>query len=373
MKKKYIKKRVLLIGDSPLSDSPYIRSYIEVLENNQIPFDLLFWNRHLDSTEQLPANYIPYNYYTDNNYPSWKRLYNIWKYARFASRWMRKNEYACVVVFTIAHAIFMRYTLWKEYNNKYVLDVRDYSPLCKIGYFFNRLKRIIENSAYTVVSSAGFLRWLPNSGSCNYIVAHNTTKSMIDTYLNSGNDEVILPDVSELKILTIGQISYYDSQEMFVDNLAKSDGVTLSFIGVGPASEPLKQYVKSKKIRNVFFAGRYEKKDEVSIVRPYHMINIWLKHGLNADSCMANRFYLSAQLRKPMIVTKGSHQGELCERYGLGLVLDENDDFSEKIIEWWRTFDYEKYDSGCRAFLKQVEKDMMIFENSLKDLYNKTA
>lgn len=368
MKKNY-NKRVLLIGDSPISDSPYIRSYIEVLDNNQIPFDLLFWNRHLDSTEQLPVNYIPYNYYTDNNYPSWKRLFNIWSFARFASKLISNYKYAYVVVFTIAHAIFMSNTLKKKYYKNYILDIRDYSPLCKIAYFHKRLERIIGNSAYTVVSSAGFLRWLPNNGAYNYIVAHNTTKSMLDTFINAGGFEDLSTKGSKLSILTIGQISYYDSQEMFVDNLADCEGVALSFVGVGPASEPLKKHVKDKHIKNVFFEGRYEKKDEVSIVKSYHMINIWLKHGLNADSCMANRFYLSVQLRKPMIVTKGSHQGVLCEKYGLGVVIDECDNFAERIQSWWRRFDVQKYEEGCIAFLKSVGEDMERFEKELVQLF----
>lgn len=366
-------RKVLLIGDSPLSDSPYIRSYIEVFERNNIPHDLLFWNRHLDNTEQLPENFIPYNRYTDNKYPYWKRLWNIWDFARFASRWMSKNNYACVVVFTIAHAIFMSHAIQKKYYKKYVLDVRDYSPLCKIGYFRKRLEQIIENSAYTVISSAGFLRWLPNRDTYRYVVTHNTTKSMLDEFVNTNGCKVLLQDSSKLKILTIGQISYYESQECFVNRLANCDDVSLSFVGSGPASEPLKQYVQENEIKNVSFAGRYEKKDEVSIVKPYHMINIWLKHGLNADSCMANRFYLSAQLRKPMIVSKGSHQGELCERYGLGVALDENDDFAEKIQSWWNRFDAQQYEEGCMAFLKSVGDDMERFEKDLLRLLHETA
>ena len=362
-------KKILLIGVAPLSDSPYIRSYMEIMEQNNIPFDLLFWNRHLDSTEQLPNNYIAYNLYTDNKYPYWRRSWNIWRYARFASKWMSKNDYAYVVVFTIAHAIFMSQALQKKYYKNFVLDVRDYSPLCKIGYFRKRLERIIENSVYTVISSAGFLRWLPNSGTYHYVVAHNTMRSMLDAYINAGGSKVMIPDSSKLKILTIGQISYYDSQECFVNHLSNCDGVSLSFVGAGPASELLKQYVEEKKIKNISFAGRYEKKDEVSIVKPYHMINIWLKHSLNADSCMANRFYLSALLRKPMIVTKGSHQGDLCERYGLGVVLDESDDFVEKIRTWWGNFQADKYEEGCQTFLRTVSMDVDAFEKELVLLY----
>lgn len=178
-------KSVLIIGDSPLSDSPYIQSYIEILEQNGIPYDLLFWNRHLDSTEQLPENYIPYNRFTDNKYPFWKRLFNIHKFACFAGKWMSKNDYAYVVVFTIAHTIFMSHSLNKQYHKKYVFDIRDYSPLCKIGYFRKRLERIIGNSAFTVISSSGFKRWLPKGDKYHYVIAHNTTKEMINKYINS--------------------------------------------------------------------------------------------------------------------------------------------------------------------------------------------
>lgn len=177
----------------------------------------------------------------------------------------------------------------------------------------------------------------------------------------------------KIDILTIGQIAYYDSQEFFVNHLADKKGIRLAFIGAGPASEPLAEYVKEQGYNNVTFCGRYAKKEEIGIVEPYHMINIWLKHDINADSCMANRFYLSAQLRKPMIVSKGSHQGNLCEKYSLGVILDESDDFEKKIMEWWKTFDAEKYDKGCRAFLESVTSDMASFEEGLTNLYRANA
>lgn len=183
----------------------------------------------------------------------------------------------------------------------------------------------------------------------------------------------MLTTQNKLDILTIGQIAYYDSQEYFINHLANKQNIRLAFIGAGPASEPLAEYVKTVKIQNVTFCGRYAKKEEIGIVQPYHMINIWLKHDINADSCMANRFYLSAQLRKPMIVSKGSHQGELCEKYGLGVVLGENDDFEAKIIEWWQSFDEKKYDKNCRQFLQDVAKDMDTFEDKLIEVYQENS
>lgn len=174
---------------------------------------------------------------------------------------------------------------------------------------------------------------------------------------------------NEFKILTIGQIAYYESQISFIDHLANRDDFLLSFIGDGPASKPLQRYVQDQNISNVTFGGRYQKIDETSIVESYHMINIWLKPDVNADSCMANRFYLSTQLRKPMIVRKGSYQGELCEQYHLGVALDESEDYDEKIKEWWGSFNSEIYDKGCREFLSGVRNDIERLESHLVKLF----
>ena len=364
-------KKVLLVGDSPIADSPYINNYIEILKRNSISFDYLFWNRHLDDTDNLPDNFLPYNHYTDIKYPFWKKIIKIRGFANFANRCMREYSYSFVVVFTIAHAVFMYATLKKYYKGRFVFDIRDYSPMC--GMLPSRLiiTKLIDNAALTVISSEGFLQWLPKCERFTYVVDHNTTKEKVEAAF-SFKESVISPyqNKQDLKILTIGQIAYYNSQVFFIDQLANKKGVTLSFIGSGPASAPLLQYVKENVIENVEFKGRYEKMQEISLVKPFDMINIWLKHDINADSCMANRFYLSVQQRKPMIVSKNSFQGLLCEKYGLGVVLDEGDVFVDKFKEWWDTFDAAQYEKGCIEFLHGVYEDLDKFEKAIVNLFN---
>lgn len=365
-------KKVLLIGDSPLSDSPYIRSYMEVLEQNNIPYDLLFWNRHLDGTEQLPENYIPYNRFTDNRYPFWKRLYNIWMFARFASKWMSKNDYVYVVVFTIAHAIFMYRALQNQYKKRYVFDVRDYSPLCKIGYFRRIVERLVKHSAFTVVSSIGFLKWLPQGDNYQYVVSHNTIKEMIDKYIAPNRSIQQISPNGSLSILTIGQIRDYEANVKLLNAFREEKQIRMVYAGSGIASDALKSYVEQEHIKNALFTGRYKKEDEEKIVMSHDMINSYLNRDINSDTLMSNRFYLSVLMRKPIIANEGSFQSVLVRRYGLGIVLKECDDFMDKVSEWWKSFDADKYDEGCRKFLETVKSDIKSFQDKVVQLYTNT-
>ena len=361
-------KKVLLIGDSSIGDSPYIGSYIEVLEKNGVPYDFVFWNRHMDSTENLPGNSIPYNHYTDIKYPYWRKVLKIFEFARFANKRMRQYDYAYVVVFTIAHAVFMYTTLKKYYNGKYIFDIRDYSPMCDVGILYKIIERLIEKSSITVVSSAGFLKWLPNGDNYHYKVAHNTNMGMIEGYYDYRVDNY--PTATDgISILTIGQIRDFEANSYLMNRLKNLSQIKMVFAGTGVASDSLKKYAQDNGIENAVFTGRYKKKEENNIVKSHQMMNIFLNRDVNSDTLMTNRFYLSVLLRKPMIANEGSYQADLIKQYGLGIVLHENDDFAERIRDWWRSFDAEQFDKGCRKFLEGVKKETREFEQIIVLLY----
>lgn len=336
-------KPVLLIGDSPVGDSPYISSYIEILENNNIPYELVYWNRHLDSIKQLPGNYIPYNCYTEIMYPNWKKMIKIWGFARFAKKQMQSKRYAYVVVFTIAHAVFMYSTLKKYYKGKYIFDIRDYSPMCDVEFIKKIITKLIEYSSFTAVSSAGFLRWLPKGAKFRYVIAHNTKKEMIKKYSEAEEPIKAQWNKDNISILTIGQIRDVDANTTIMEAFKDEKTIKIVFAGYGFATETLKEYAKQHHINNVYFTGKYIKDDEESIVRKHQFMNTFLNSDINSDTLMSNRFYLSVLMRKPLITNKGSFQASLAEKYGLGVVLNCNDNFVEKIKKYMRDFDEEKY------------------------------
>lgn len=360
--------KILLIGDSPITDSPYIGSYIEVFNKSGIPYDLLYWNRHMDETSKLPSNYVTFDKFTDNSYPQWKRLWNIYCFTRFVRKYLRKHDYSYVVVFTIAHACFLAYYLRRKYHNRYVFDIRDYSPFCGVKYLKKIIFNLINDSAFTVISSKGFLRWLPQFPESKYIVAHNTNiESILNGFDTKPNSEINYP----IKLLTIGQLRDYSSNSNIIERLGNDEDYKLVFSGSGLAEQPLKDFVIKTNVKNVSFTGRYKKEDEKKMVEACDMLNIYFNHDINSDTLMSNRFYLSVLHRKPMIVRKNTFQAELVELYGLGVVLDENDDFKKSIEQYVRTYDSEKYNKGCQQYLSIIQKEMQLFESKLVQLKNK--
>ena len=80
-----------------------------------------------------------------------------------------------MIVFGIQLTFFLKNILQKkDLNINILIDIRDYNKIIN----FN-IKKVIDNSYFTVISSPGYKEWLPNSG--KYIINHNTQISSINT------------------------------------------------------------------------------------------------------------------------------------------------------------------------------------------------
>lgn len=145
----------------------------------------------------------------------------------------------------------------------------------------------------------------------------------------------------------------------------------LVFAGAGHAVKALVDYTEQHRLGNVIFTGKYLKADEEIIVKSHQMINSYLGNDINSDTLMSNRFYLSVQMRKPIIVKGGTYQADVVERYGLGVViLNPGNNYSDRIVEYWKTFDWKLYDTNCKRNLNDILKDLEQFNNLLISLYS---
>lgn len=142
------------------------------------------------------------------------------------------------------------------------------------------------------------------------------------------------------------------------------------FSGDGPSKGMLEKMSLEAGVRNVTFTGRYKKTEEEIIVRQCDVINNFTNRDINSDSLLSNRFYLSATLRKPMIVRDGTYQAEIAKKFGLACIIKENDNIVEKISCYKRNFDIFRYNQSCETFLAYVKEDIKSFETNITNLYN---
>jgi len=355
-----MKKNILLISGSNPIRTPFVGFYINILEKAHANYDVLYWNRDVnDKIEEIKGNEIVYDKPLFIYSNPLKKIYATYKFYKFGKRIIKKGNYDKVICFTILTSIFFQHYLKRRFEKKYIFDIRDHSPLISKPFFWSLFEKMAHNSYATVISSRGFLKWLPQNSL--YLLSHNIDSSLLS------HNPCRTTNCKGIEILTIGFFVRFDPNGYLIQSLGNVEDVKLSFVGYGPCYKEYEDYCKSNNIQNVEFKGRYQKEEELGYYNQCNMVNILLPHTLNSDTCMSNRFYNAVVARKPMIVNSGCFQAELVEKYKLGLIVDDYDNVGQQILDYYQKLNWDEFFAGCERFIEDVTQDNLVFENKVID------
>lgn len=355
-------KKLLFILPALPDYEPYVYNYFKMAEENAVSYDVVCWNRKGESVE-FPSHYFIYQKPTNDAFSKVKKIMEIYGFYHFVKKTIRGKGYQSVFTFTIADSVFFAPFLTRKYKGRYVFDIRDYSPMIRSRFFYNKVKSLLRNSACNVISSEGFKAWLPTE--YEYVVCHNIDTGKIRHLTVSYKTE---PNQETLTVLTIGSLRDLTTNQDVIKALSEKKDIKLRFVGDGIAAPALKLYCKENNYSNIEFIGRYKKIEEYAYVKDSDLMNIMLSRGINSDSLMTNRFYLSVVNRKPMIVNDGCFQAEQARKYGLGLVVSDVKCMYEEIVSYWEHLDWKEYDANCSRFLDVVYEDMKVFKNIIQQI-----
>lgn len=340
---------ILLILPANIENAPYIQLYIELFSRNCIDFEIAYWDR-LQLNKKYDYKTHPFIHRVGNGLL--QKLYFYKMFAKFVENEIKLNKYDFIVVFTIQNAFFLYKFLKKIYSNKYLIDIRDYSILLR----FCRCDNLFRKSKMNVISSIGFLKWLPKN--TTYYVYHNLPCSRFPQKVNHNF-------IEKIKILTIGQLRDTSTNLWLISQLQNRNDIILQFSGHGDAKELLEHYVKENDIFNTIFTGSYNKEDEGLILKDADFMNIFLPNNLLSNTLMSNRFYLALLYRKPMIVNHSSEHAKYVLKYKLGIVVDSYDNIYDKIYGYIKCFDEVEFDAHCSYILEKVVHENVLLEEKI--------
>lgn len=345
----------LLIGAN-LYFCPFVKIYTRILDEMRIDYDIVAWNR-INVGEKGAIFYEKAFPYSTGNKIKW--LYNYIKYSFFLRKIVLKNKYDKLVILGPQVGLFLVPFLKKKYFKRYCFDYRDIFIEQKVPHLFNYL---LKNSALNIISSNGFKVCLPKNQ--NYVLSHNFDISkVVDSLKLPSNSENKLFKRNFITITTIGQIRDLEQNNEIMQSVSNDSRFFVKFIGnPGTVGEILKNNAKLNKQKNVYFHGFYEKSEEHSLLEDADFINIYYPNIITHSTAISNRFYNALMLRKPMIVTKNSIQGDYVEKYNLGLALENCDNLVEQIDSFIKTFDYSIFEKQCILLLKEMLQDYDIFK-----------
>ncbi len=349
---------VALLFPNNIYTSPYLRYYTQILENSNIPYDIITWNRS-GITEE---NCISFNQ-NENRKTIYSRLSGFFKYRNFVIEKTAEKKYDKVIVFSCQLGILLSSFLNKKYKNQYLIDIRDYSKI--IPFFKSRFKKLLLGANTICISSNGFKKWLPKEK--KYTLSHNIDISLIEKRLKSLETDKVFFKSDTIFVDTIGQIKDYHSDKKFVTQLMNNDSFYMNFIGFGPTLEPLKKFSIENSVSNINFNGPYEKNEEESLLANTDFINILISDNKFNNGVTSNRLYLSALLNIPCIVNnQTTEQKKIIQKYKFGIIVDKYEELPNKLIDYKENFTKTDFVNGCNLFLNKVKEDYQQFQNKIQ-------
>ncbi|WP_447952001.1 hypothetical protein [Chryseobacterium koreense] len=353
--------KIGLVVPGNLWFSPYVCIYTDILNERNIEYDIISWNR--DGSDKNVDTAFNLNIHTLKRY---QKIIPFLKYLSFIKSTIERNKYEKLIIFGSQTALLLYPFLKKKYGKKFVLDFRDLSieQLPILNFLF---EKVIKISSLNVISSVGFKKYLPET---DYLISHNISASSFNDRKSQTETSNVHSDL--INVLTIGSIRDYESNLEVVKALANKEDIQLSFVGKGEASERLRKYTVENKIHNVCFHGFYKKDDEALYIKNTTFLNIYYPQIKSHTSALSNRFYNGLIYNKPMIVTSNSVQGNFVEQYNLGVSVNNCDNLDEKLRKFRSEFHETKFNSSAEKLLEDFMVDYVNFkEEILKFLLTK--
>ncbi len=338
---------IIIVGEIELS--PFAKKYITEMEKRSIPYEIIHWNRSGKKSED-DEKHRTYFEQVDRYGSLLKKVKPFYNFRKFAKKLIKQQKYEKLIILTTQTAIILfDVVLSRRYRNKFFFDYRDTSYEY-IGLYRRFINKIIKNSYATSISSPGFKKYLTDKK--ELIVAHNFQ----DRYYEN---RVLACAPRKSEKIVIGYIGYlreFEYLKKFVDIFGKDDRFLFNIHGSGDCVEELSEY--ASKYNNATVFGAYKEDEKMDIVDSFDMICYNYPYSFVNYPAIANKFYDGMIRKKPMFGNSRTYSGELVEKYGLGISLDEEEtQISQKIFEYFENFDAKKFAENCENFLKTVLED----------------
>lgn len=358
---------ISLIFCGDLKYCPYIERYIERLEKNNIKYEVVFWNRSGDKLT-LPKNYKYYDTESKLAKNKISKLKDFIMFRRWLINYVGKTKCKKFVLLSTLTGVLIGNEL-KKREYKYIFDIRDYSYEWLWLYYMIE-DSIIKNSYKTVISSPGFINFLPKK--YDYVIAHNFNRIDLSNEKNKNgkNDE----NNGVVKIVWNGVVRFFDYQSKLIKALANDRRFELIYHGDGPDLKRLKNYCKKEKINNVIFTGKYDNANKSKLLFGATILNNCYGY-LNGNSsklkyAISNKFYDGIIYCIPQMVEKYGYKADLVVKHNLGIALDVDSDVARQILSYLNSLDYKKMKLRCNKLLAELIKEdnryVMLIDDFIK-------
>lgn len=340
--------RIGIIFCNELNVCPYVEKYTRVLEEKNIEYDYILWNRS-NVKRNYPENYLVYSEYSEMYVKKYKKIYAVIRFAKYLNKVIKNNNYDKLIVLTSMPAILCYKLLINKYKNKYIFDFRDLSFERSFTFRY-MLKRIIGNSYFTCISSPGFKDVLPKY---NYVISHNFQYKHLKNNSSENHERNTI-----IRLLHIGITRGENYNKKLVDIFGNDTRFVVNIVGDGNDTESFKEYIKN--FKNINVKGTYNNIEKEKYIRDADMLLYYYPCSFNNDRALANKYYDGIIFKKPLIGNKDTYSGKRLMFKNLGISLNlEDNQFANKLYDYYYNLNINQF-----YYYAKIELDNVIEEDS---------
>ncbi len=337
--------------------TPYIKNYLEVFNDEEC--DIICWNRHRIEETISECNVMSFARDTkDNKDNKIKKMIGYIQYTAFVRRKLLEKKYDLVVNLQSIGGVFNSRILLKNYKDKYIIDVRDYS-IEGIPILRNVEYKLLRNSRLNVISSEGYKNFLPND--CAYQVVHNYSDIRQDI-----RQKIITRDFAPpFSLSYIGLIRFQEQNKKIIDLFANDTRFQINFIGKN--AYELENYIAERDVKNVRLIDQFSPGQTLEFyAQTDAILNVYGNHTPLLDYALSNKLYFAAALHMPILVSKDTYMEKISTENGFGFVLDfEDSGIKDKLYNYMLQHNTKQFTQDCDAFMKKVQKENKKFTDAL--------
>lgn len=327
-------------------NAPFIKKYLELLEERKLEYEIILWNRNGKNTSNI-SNSVVYSRHSKRSVSPLKKIPAFFGFRKFVLKRINIQKYEKIIFLTTLSAFFLPKKVFNKYEGKYILDYRD-SSYEYISFFKKHLSYIINKSAFTCISSEGFLNILPESN--KYVYTHNYKENElsneVETYIKKNNKETLI-------VSYIGVLREIDYMKNLINQFGNDNRFILNIHGGGEIFEELKSFASL--YSNVNITGKYVEEQKVDLIRQSDILCYNYPPSYVNSYALANKFYDGLIYKKLMYGDIDTFSGKIINENYLGISLSKDDtNKNDKILNFYHNLNVEKFMENSHVFLHKV-------------------
>ncbi|MBE6992490.1 MAG: glycosyltransferase family 4 protein [Ruminococcaceae bacterium] len=260
-------------------------------------------------------------------------------------------------------ALIPSYLAKRKLKCKLVFDAHEIN--CDNRYYdkyrlYARIMRAVERH---IVKHCDLMVCVSNAAAEYYAGEYKINKPLVVT--NCVSQEEIVPDTVDkhpgFEVLNHGM--YRDSRgfELMVEScgfLEEYPGIVLAARGLGPLESALRESADKQTVKNFVFYPPADPVDMISEAAESHVgVAVTLPVCLNFELSVSNRLFEYAAAGLPVIMSDIPEHRYLNDKYGFGIVIQDNtpEEFTKAVIRLYE--DKELYDR-CKANAQRLSREI---------------